>query len=435
MKQMSLMLALTLVMTVIAVMVASYNLVVLYGHEKDETMATVKKCAENAFVLEMIGRMERSEKASQSFIRLNSLIESAQQKDGRPAAADTIMTSLMSILRIGLEFQDNNWRPNQSNLDSIFYAELHRNGLFPRTALILENVSNTSEFNGLWTTDYRISPSSQADYCIFISPMQGNVLSHMWGIIIPFAIVVLLFIFLSVYLVRSIGKMKTLEEMKDDFTHNMTHELKTPVAVAYSAADSMLRYYDQSDEARNKRFLRIIMQRLGFLSGMIENILSMSMERSKVMKLSMERVTVKHIVKEVAGMMELKADKPVVFDMDIPDTLSIQTDSMHFGNILTNLMENAVKYSGESVSIAIKADSRSMSIADNGIGIDKENLPFIFDKFYRVASGDRYDVGGYGLGLYYVRKVVDAMGWGIDVASKPGQGTKFTICFDGNEKR
>lgn len=435
MKQMSLMLALTLVMTVIAVMVASYNLVVLYGHEKDETMATVKKCAENAFVLEMIGRMERSEKASQSFIRLNSLIESAQQKDGRPATADTIMTSLMSILRIGLEFQDNSWRPNQSNLDSIFYAELHRNGLFPRTAFILENVSNTSEFNGLWTTDYRISPSSQADYCIFISPMQGNVLSHMWGIIIPFAVVILLFVFLSVYLVKSIGKMRTLEEMKDDFTHNMTHELKTPVAVAYSAADSMLRYYDQSDEARNKRFLRIIMQRLGFLSGMIENILSMSMERSKVMKLSMERVTVKHIVKEVAGMMELKADKPVEFDMDIPDTLSIQTDSMHFGNILTNLMENAVKYSGESVSIAIKADSRSMSIADNGIGIDKENLPFIFDKFYRVASGDRYDVGGYGLGLYYVRKVVDAMGWGIDVASKPGQGTKFTIYFDGNEKR
>lgn len=435
MKQMSLMLALTLVMTVIAVMVASCNLVVLYGHEKDETMATVKKCAENAFVLEMIGRMERSEKASQSFIRLNSLIESVQQKDGRPAAADTIMTSLMSILRIGLEFQDNSWRPNQSNLDSIFNAELHRNGLFPRTAFILENVSNTSEFNGLWTTDYRISPSSQADYCVFISPMHGNVLSHMWGIIIPFAVVILLFVFLSVYLVRSIGKMRTLEEMKDDFTHNMTHELKTPVAVAYSAADSMLRYYDQSDEARNKRFLRIIMQRLGFLSGMIENILSMSMERSKTMRLSIEKVSVKHIAEEVAGMMELKADKPVEFDMDIPDTLSIQADSMHFGNILTNLLDNAVKYSGDSVSIAIKADSRTMSIADNGIGIDKENLPFIFDKFYRVTFGDKYEVGGYGLGLYYVRQTAEAMGWGIDVASKPGQGTKFTIYFDGNEKR
>lgn len=223
--------------------------------------------------------------------------------------------------------------------------------------------------------------------------------------------------------------------MKDDFTHNMTHELKTPVAVAYSAADSMLRYYEQSDEARNKQFLKIIMQRLSYLSGMIENILSMSMERFKTMKLNIEDVTLRPIVEEISNMMELKAAKPVKIEIDIPDNLSIQADLLHLGNILSNLIDNALKYSGDTVHIIIKADAHSITISDNGIGIDKENLPFIFDKFYRVTSGDRYEVGGYGLGLFYVKQIVGLMGCNIDVASRPGQGTMFTIRFDSNEKR
>ena len=197
----------------------------------------------------------------------------------------------------------------------------------------------------------------------------------------------------------------------------------------------MLRYYDQSDEARNKQFLKIIMQRLGFLSGMIENILSMSMERFKTLKLNIEDVALKPVVEDVASMMELKADKPVNIDVDIPDNLSVKADSLHLGNILSNLIDNAVKYSGESVTISIKADGGSLTVADNGIGIDRENIPFIFDKFYRVTSGDRYEVGGYGLGLFYVRQITELMGWEIEVTSKPGQGTTFTIRFDSNAKR
>lgn len=205
--------------------------------------------------------------------------------------------------------------------------------------------------------------------------------------------------------------------------------------MAYSAADSMLRYYEQSDEARNKQFLKIIMQRLSYLSGMIENILSMSMERFKTMKLNIEDVTLRPIVEEISNMMELKAAKPVKIEIDIPDNLSIQADSLHLGNILSNLIDNALKYSGDTVHITINADVHSMTISDNGIGIDKGKLPFIFDKFYRVTSGDRYEVGGYGLGLFYVKQIVGLMGWSIDVASKPGQGTMFTIRFDVNEKR
>ncbi len=241
--------------------------------------------------------------------------------------------------------------------------------------------------------------------------------------------------FLIWYLLHWVGRLRTIEQMKDDFTHNMTHELKTPVAVAYSAADSMLRYYDQSDEARNKQFLKIIMQRLSFLSGMIENILSMSMERFKTMKFNIEPVAIKPIVEDVSGMMGLKADKPVDINIDVPDNLSVRADSLHLGNILSNLIDNAIKYSGNSVNIDIKADDRSITIADNGIGIEKGNLPYIFDKFYRVTSGDRYEAGGYGLGLFYVKQIVELLGWSIDVTSKPGQGTRFTLKFKSDEER
>lgn len=284
-------------------------------------------------------------------------------------------------------------------------------------------------------TTYKISPSSSAEYYVYVTPQYKSVLSRMWGIIIPFAALILIFSFLSLYLTGLIRRMKTLEQMKDDFTHNMTHELKTPIAVAYSAADSMLRYYDQSDEARNRQFLGIIMQRLSYLSGMIENILSMSMERFRTMKLNIEDVKLKAIVIDVSDMMKLKADKPVDMKIDVPESLTVQADSLHLGNILSNLIDNALKYSGDSVRIIIKADAHSMTIADSGIGIDSGNLPFIFDKFYRVTSGDRYEVGGYGLGLFYVKQITGLMGWSIDVTSKKGHGTKFTIRFDGNEKR
>lgn len=435
MKHFRLILILSLCATVLAVAVASWNLCALYRHEKDQTLAIVRECAENAFLLEMIGRMQKSGDTPGSFIRLNDFIAMSQQKEGVPAQSDTIQTSLASILRIGLEFENNDWRPEYRKLDSIFSVELLRHGLDAKEAYICDSDAASSTTNSLWNTTYRISPSSQQEYEIFISPQYKSVLSRMWGIVFPFIALILIFSFLSYYLIRMIRKLRTIEQMKDDFTHNMTHELKTPVAVAYSAADSMLRYYDQSDETRNRQFLRIIMQRLSYLSGMIENILSMSMERFKTMKLNIEAVALKPIVEDISGMMKLKAEKPVEIDIDIQDNLSIQADALHLGNILSNLIDNALKYSGDSVHIIIKADAHSITISDNGNGIDKENLPFIFDKFYRVTSGDRYEVGGYGLGLFYVKQITGLMGWNIDVASKPGQGTKFTIRFDGNEKR
>lgn len=426
--------ALTIAVTVIAVTVATYNLWRLYGYEKEQLLADVQKCAENAILLEMISQMQSGEDAKESFVRLNSLIEMMQQKNGRLAQADTLRVSLASILKFGLEFKNSRWKPDYHKLDSMFMAEMQRLHLRAKAGYIRKGDMDISGNNGFWKTGYGISPGSPVEYDVYVSPLYMDILSHMWGIVIPFLLLIVSFSFLSVYLTRIIKKLRTLEQMKDDFTHNMTHELKTPVAVAYSAADSMLRYYDQSDETRNRKLLKIIMQRLGFLSGMIENILSLSMERFKSMNLRIEAMGIKQIVEEVAGMIELKADKPVTIDIKIDDNVSVMGDALHFGNVLSNLLDNAVKYSGDSVRIIIKADNRSIEIADNGIGIEKGKLPYIFDKFYRVNSGDMYEAGGYGLGLFYVKQIIELHGWSIEVESKQGNGTKFTIKFIGNEK-
>lgn len=428
-------------LTAIAIMVAGniWYLYSLYQSIKEQTLQTVSECVRRADILEIITRLnDGSHGDDDSFIRLTLVVQGEKTPTGDyeyPNLLDNLNQTMSEYFHV-IEQSDNRLpERNEAMLDSIFKKELNNSGLYPALASIHPIGDNTEACHGLWSIDFAMAEGTAPVYKVCFSPLNGHILRQMSGIIITSAAILILMGFLIWYLLHWVGRLRTIEQMKDDFTHNMTHELKTPVAVAYSAADSMLRYYDQSDEARNRQFLKIIMQRLSFLSGMIENILSMSMERFKTMQLNMECVELKPVVEEVAGMMELKADKPVTIDIDMPDNLSVQADSLHLGNILSNIIDNAVKYSGESVKIAIKADNSTLTIADNGIGIDKDSLPFIFDKFYRVSSGDRYEVGGYGLGLFYVRQVIELMGWSIDVKSKPGQGTKFTIKFEDNEER
>lgn len=428
-------------LTAIAIMVAGniWYLYSLYNSIKEQTLQTVSECVRRADILEIITRLNgTSHGKDDSFIKLTLVVQGEKTPTGEydyPNLLDNLNQTMSEYFHVIEQSDPRMPERNIAMLDSIFRKELNNSGLYPEIVSILPVEDKADKYEGLWSIDFAMTDSQPPIYKVCFSPMNGLILHQMSGIILTSAAILILMSFLMWYLLHWVGKLRTIEQMKDDFTHNMTHELKTPVAVAYSAADSMLRYYDQSDEARNKQFLRIIMQRLSYLSGMIENILSMSMERFKTMKLNIEAVALKPIVEDISRMMELKADKPVDIDIDIPNNLSVQADPLHFGNILSNLIDNALKYSGDSVHIIIKADAHSIKITDNGVGIDKENLPFIFDKFYRVTSGDRYEVGGYGLGLFYVKQITELMGWDIDVASKPGQGTVFTIRFDGNEKR
>ena len=145
------------------------------------------------------------------------------------------------------------------------------------------------------------------------------------------------------------------------------------------------------------------------------------------MKLKMETVSLPELVNDVAEAQRMRGDKEISISVDVKDELVVTADKTHLGNVLNNLIDNAIKYSGESVAINITVDSGGIKVKDNGIGIPAKSQPFIFDKFYRVPHGNRQDVRGYGIGLYYVRGILDKMGWSISVASKENVGSTFII--------
>lgn len=125
----------------------------------------------------------------------------------------------------------------------------------------------------------------------------------------------------------------------------------------------------------------------------------------------------------------MRGDKEISVKVDVDDNAEVVSDKIHLANILNNLIDNAIKYSGDSVTIVVRCDRRSISVTDNGTGIPSRSLPYLFDRFYRVPHDNRQDARGYGIGLYYVKNILDKMGWTISVRSKEGEGSTFNIIF------
>ena len=221
--------------------------------------------------------------------------------------------------------------------------------------------------------------------------------------------------------------------MKDDFVSNMTHELKTPISIAYSANDALLNYDTVNDTEKKQAYLTIAMKQLKRLGELVENILAMSMERRKAMTLKPEKIDLSELVEEIADAQRMRSEKNINIEVKSNEVVAVMADKSHLSNVLNNLIDNAIKYSGDTVSINIGIHSDRIAVADNGMGISSKNLPYIFDKFYRVPHGNRQDVRGYGIGLYYVKHVLEKMGWSISVKSQEGHGSIFTIKFDSHE--
>lgn len=265
-------------------------------------------------------------------------------------------------------------------------------------------------------------------YELTIEPTTGLVLREMMGILIASGLIVLLLAIAFYELIRTILKQRTLDEMKTDFTNNITHELKTPISVAYAANDALLNFGGEADEGKRRHYLTLCRQQLERLSGMVEQILSMSMERRRQFKLNIESVNVGELLQPVIEQQQLKADKPVTFSTHVePECLTVQADRAHLSNILNNLIDNAIKYSGNEAIIEINANPDMISVTDHGMGIAADKLAHIYDKFYRVPTGDVHDIKGYGLGLFYVKTMVEKHGWTINATSVKGKGTTFTI--------
>ena len=158
----------------------------------------------------------------------------------------------------------------------------------------------------------------------------------------------------------------------------------------------------------------------------------MSMERRKTFRLHPTTFAVGEAIAPLVEQHRLKADKPVQISLHItPPDLTIHADRTHLYNIMSNLLDNAIKYSAESADITItghrEGEQVVLSVRDRGIGIPRDRQPHVFDKFYRVPTGNLHNVKGYGLGLFYVKTMVERHGGTVEVESEPGQGSLFTV--------
>lgn len=321
-------------------------------------------------------------------------------------------------------------------MDSVLRNQLSHRFIYPdflcvrvvnsNDSVICDNPKLKSE-SGLDTFRFNINPDEGIYYKAYMTPLTRHILSQMMGVIITVFLLLLAFSFAFWYLFRTVSEMRTLEEMKDDFVSNMTHELKTPVAIAYSANDALLNYDTANDPQKKVTYLNIANKQLKRLGELVENILAMSMERRKTMKLKPETVLLRPFVEEIAIAQRMRGEKGITISINVDEDVSIKADKTHLSNILNNLIDNAIKYSGDSVVITISGNEKEISVADNGIGIPAKSIPYLFNKFYRVPHGNRQDVRGYGIGLYYVKSILDKMGWDIDVRSKEREGSVFTI--------
>lgn len=283
---------------------------------------------------------------------------------------------------------------------------------------------------------YAFSSSEHDVYRLTTEPLGNLVLRQMAGILTTSLVILLILGFSFWYLIRTILRQKTLEEMKSDFTNNITHELKTPIAVAYAATDALLNFHQADDPGKRERYLRICQEQLSRLGGLVEQILSMSMERRKTFRLRLEEVRLADLLPSLVELHKLKADKPVHVTLDIiPENLTVTADRTHLANIVSNLLDNAVKYSRDRADITVRCrrtetDGRTwaeINVADHGIGIARDRQPHVFDKFYRVPTGNLHEVKGYGLGLFYVKTMVEKHGGTVEVKSEPDKGSEFIV--------
>ena len=244
---------------------------------------------------------------------------------------------------------------------------------------------------------------------------------------------ILLFVFtLTIFIVF---RQKHLSEMKNDFINNMTHELKTPVSTI-SLAAQMLKDSNLLKSQQMFGHISGVIQdetkRLGFL---VEKVLQMSLFDSKKAALKLKEIDANDTLANVANTFNIRVEKyggKLEVDLKALES-TIYVDEMHFTNVLFNLMENAIKYRREEVPLMLTARTYNegnkilISIQDNGIGIKKENLKKIFERFYRVHTGNKHNVKGFGLGLAYVKKIVDDLNGTIKAESEINVGTKFII--------
>lgn len=372
---------------------------------------------------------------------------SKQYQDRLDQQARFLLLSQIRSIRSALPIEER----LPSSLGRIIRTELKKQGIPLDFKCAVKTFSRGKERFAYGDKDY--SPKEKKEYPVLLYqndieeqlkpnwlyiyfPKQDTYLLKETGfLVIPTVVLTAMLIGIFVFTILIILRQKKLSDIKNDFINNMTHELKTPISTI-SLASQMLRDNTVTNTPKTIEHISgIIFQESKRLTTQVEKVLQMAVFNEGKLKLKFKEVNINTLINSVVLNFELRVkSKNGVLVSDLKaDPAIIRGDEVHITNVLFNLLDNAVKYSKDEPQIAISTESEDgyvvISVRDHGIGISKEYLGQIFERFYRVPTGNVHDVKGFGLGLSYVKIIVDAHKGKIKVDSAVNKGTKFMIYF------
>lgn len=260
----------------------------------------------------------------------------------------------------------------------------------------------------------------------------GTILGSM-RLTVFFSLILLLTVLFFVYTLYIILYQKRLSEMQKDFINNMTHEFKTPISTIKISASTFLNHPTVRGDRRLSQYAKIINEQNERLNSQVEKVLNIARIEQDNFKLKPESINLHELIESIAESTRLKVEeKGGTIDTNLTSNRPIITaDKLHLTNILHNLIDNAMKYCKEVPEIIVQTEPTKgatlLKIIDKGIGISKEEQSKVFQKFYRVPTGNVHNVKGFGLGLFYIKNICAAHGWKLDMKSEEGVGTEIWI--------
>ncbi|MGB3466773.1 MAG: HAMP domain-containing sensor histidine kinase, partial [Cyclobacteriaceae bacterium] len=338
-------------------------------------------------------------------------------------------------------------------LDSLLYEELNNKGIdISYRYAVLDDSNENIYFTGstiaskddgdtvgLQSSDMRVSlfPNDIIGETAFLSisfPDKNSFLfKKIWTTLASSLILVLIIVFCFGYSIRTIIRQKKLSEIKNDFINNMTHEFKTPIATVSLACEALQDKEIREKELFRERYIKIIQEENDRLGLQVEKVLQMATLDKKDLKIKKEHLSLHEIINDVAEKMDIQIrNREGILSLKLEANKDqLHGDPMHLTNVITNLLDNANKYSYENPVIDVITENNDrgilLKVKDHGIGMSREAIKNIFNKFYRVPTGNVHNVKGFGLGLAYVKNMVEAHEGNISVKSEVGKGSEFNL--------
>lgn len=378
----------------------------------------------------------------------NSSTEESLREELLKAGTEVVNDLYDELISINV-YKDYKPKVDSLMLDTVLHQELKSAGINTRFVYSISSRLANSNSRANYKDAQKDCDSTGCYYKINLSPSNVYVtpqylsinfpnetnylLNTMWAMLTVSGIVICILIFAFYYTIATISRQKKLSEIKNDFISNMTHEFKTPISTIALAAEMLNDGSVAKTPEKQHRFIKMITDENKRLSILVESILQTSILDKGEFKLKVSQIDVHEIINQAIQNTQLIIDQrggSITKQLGASNCIII-ADKVHLTNIIFNLIDNAVKYTKDQPKIVITtkdgADGIEFVIKDNGIGISKDNLKKIFDKFYRVPTGNVHNVKGFGLGLSYVKAVVEKHNGTIHVESEVGKGSTFKI--------